>query len=245
MDQMVRYHYFDSLTNIEEGKLTMEAHESLLERLVEVFKALGDPSRLRILGAVAERPRTGKELSDLLAVGAPTISHHVAKLVDAGLVAATRDGQSRVYALDDAALSALTRLVATRRETALPEQTRSAAEDAEARERAKVIRDFFDGASLKQIPAQRKKRVIVLQHLLTRFEPQRDYPEKEINAILREAHEDVGTLRRELVDDGFMARSGGVYRVAHALPRRSVQVGQEITGDEHAWLRRLLADATA
>src|SRR5215213_5098663 len=181
----------------------MEPHESLLERLVEVFKALGDPSRLRILGAVAERPRTGKELADLLAVGAPTVSHHVAKLVDAGLIAVQRDGQSRIYALDETALSALTRLVAQRRDPALSAQT-SGAEDDEARERAKVIRDFFDGPRLKQIPAQRKKRVVVLQHLLTRFEPQREYPEKEVNAILREAHEDVATLRRELVDYGYM-----------------------------------------
>src|SRR5215211_1634686 len=146
----------------------MEPHESLLERLVEVFKALGDPSRLRILGAVAERPRTGKELADLLAVGAPTVSHHVAKLIDAGLIAVRRDGQSRIYALDEAALGALTRLVAQRPYPELPEQ--ASADDAEARERAKVIRDFFDGARLKQIPAQRKKRVIVLQHLLTGFE---------------------------------------------------------------------------
>lgn len=222
----------------------MESHDSLLERLVEVFKALGDPSRLRILGAVAERPRTGKELTDLLAVGAPTVSHHVAKLVDAGLIAVRRDGQSRVYALDEAALSAMTRLVAPRRDPELPAQA-SHPDDEEARERAKVMRDFFDGARLKQIPAQRKKRVIILQHLVTRFEPQREYPEKEVNAILREAHEDVATLRRELVDYGFMTRTGGVYRVAHALPPRSVQVGQEITGDEHAWLRRLLSQATA
>ncbi|HEY7031245.1 MAG TPA: metalloregulator ArsR/SmtB family transcription factor [Thermomicrobiales bacterium] len=223
----------------------METHDSLLVRLVDVFKALGDPSRLRILGAVAERPRTGKELADLLAVGAPTVSHHAAKLVDAGLIAVTRDGQSRVYALDEASLSALTRLVASRPAAELPDQTTAGADDAEARERAKVIRDFFDGARLKQIPAQRKKRVIVLQHLLARFEPSRDYPEKEVNATLREAHEDVATLRRELVDYGFMTRSGGVYRVAQALPSRSVHIGQEITGDEHAWLRRLLADATA
>ncbi len=222
----------------------MESNETLLERLVEVFKALGDPSRLRILGAVAERPRTGKELGDLLAVRAPTVSHHVAKLVDAGLIAVTRDGQSRIYALDEAALGALTRLAAQRRDSELPGLA-SGAEDEEARERAKVIRDFFDGARLKQIPAQRKKRVIILQHLLTRFEPHQEYPEKEVNAILREANEDVATLRRELVDYGFMTRSGGVYRVAHALPQRSVQVGQEITGDEHAWLRRLLAEATA
>jgi hypothetical protein len=104
-----------------------------------------------------------------------------------------------------------------------------------------VLRDFFDGERLKQIPAQRKKRVIVLQELVRRFEPSRDYSEREVSEILKRAHEDFATLRRELIDYGYMTREGGVYRVARALPQRSTQVGQEITGDESAWLRTLLA----
>lgn len=223
----------------------MESHESLLERMVEVFKALSDPSRLRVLGLLAERARTGKELGDLLALGAPTISHHVAKLVDAGLVTVTRDGQSRIYALNETALRTLTRLIAARHSSTGAIAVSGAEEDQEARERAKTIRDFFDGPRLKQIPAARKKRVIVLQHLLQRFDPGRDYPEKEVNGLLREAHEDVATLRRELVDYGFMTREGGVYRVARELPERSFQVKQEITGDEHAWLRTMLTRATS
>jgi len=97
---------------------------------------------------------------------------------------------------------------------------------------------------LKQIPAQRKKRVIVLQQLVRQFEPERAYPEKDVNTILREAHEDVATLRRELVNYGFMTREGGVYHVVLSLPERSVQINQEITGDEHAWLRSLRTRAT-
>jgi biotin operon repressor len=213
--------------------------------MVEVFKALGDPSRLRMLGLLAERARTGKELGEVLALGAPTISHHVSKLQDAGLVTVTRDGQNRIYTLNEAALQTLTRLIAAREPSTRAIDASSSGDDQEARERAKTIRDFFDGPRLKQIPAQRKKRVIILQHLLARFDPDREYPEKEVNTLLREAHEDVATLRRELVDYGFMTREGGVYRVALALPQRSVQVNQEITGNEHAWLRTLLTRATA
>ena len=66
---------------------------------------------------------------------------------------------------------------------------------------------------------------------------------REVNALLREAHEDVATLRRELVDYGYLSRAQGVYRVATALPRRSAQLRQEMTGDEQAWLERLLGDA--
>lgn len=72
----------------------------------------------------------------------------------------------------------------------------------------------------------------VIQELLTWFEPGRDYPEREVNGILRDAHEDVATLRRELVDYGYLHRANGIYRVASELPGRSAQLQQEMTGDE-------------
>ena len=215
-----------------------------LERLAGLFRVLADPTRLRILGAIAERPLTGKDLSERLRLTPPTISHHMARLVEAGLVRVTPDAQRRTYALDQAALRELSReATATAEEQPTPEvaTTEQAAED---RERAKVLRDFFAGPRLKQIPAQRKKRVIVLQHLLTRFAPDRDYPEKEVNALLREAHDDVATLRRELVDYGYLTRDSGIYRLAPGPPPRGPTVAQEITGDEHAWLRALVYGAT-
>ena len=49
--------------------------------------------------------------------------------------------------------------------------------------------------------------------------------------LLRPAHEDVATLRRELVDYGFMTRERGIYRVATQLPERGATVSQEV-GDE-------------
>lgn len=210
-----------------------------VERLVAVFRVLADPARLRILSALAERPRTGKELSEALRLTPPTISHHMARLTGVGLVRMTPEGTRHTYSLDEPALREVGRQAAGARPT-----TSDDGADPEEREQAKVLRDFFDGARLKQIPAQRKKRVIVLQHLLERFDPARTYPEKEVNALLREAHEDVATLRRELVDYGFMRRESGVYQIAHAPPERSVQVAQEITGDERAWLRSLIARAT-
>ena len=224
--------------------MSEQTDDERVEQLVGVFKALADPARLRILGAVAERPLTGKDLSERLGLTPPTISHHMSRLVEAGLVAVRPDAQRRVYALDEATLRGLGREVGA--------AGRAAGGEVDARdgapldrERAKVVRDFFDGPRLKAIPAQRKKRVIVLQHLVERFGPDRDYPEKEVNALLREAHEDVATLRRELVDYGFMTRGGGIYRVARSLPGRGATVSQEIPGDEHAWLQALLEGATA
>jgi predicted transcriptional regulator len=208
-----------------------------IDEIVDIFKALADTTRLRLLALLIEQPRTGKALSELLDVGPPTISHHVAKLERAGLVRSRREGQSHIYTFDPAAMRRLSGSPASP-ETAI--ESGEVVDKAET-ERRKVLRDFFDGDSLKQIPAQRRKRVVVLQHLVVRFDPHREYPEREVNDMLRVAHEDFATLRRELVDYGFMTRAGGIYRVARDLPERSRQVGQEITGDEHEWLRNLLS----
>ena len=218
-----------------------------INRLSELFKALADPARLRILGTVAERPMSGRELSERLHLAPPTISHHMGRLVASGLVRVTVDAQRRMYALDEPALRTLSRSVLSDDAPAgnsvveLGPEEEMAAEEAE---REKTLRDFFQEGRLKQIPAQRKKRVFVLQHLMARFAPDRDYREREVNDLLREAHEDVATLRRELVDYGFMTRHAGIYRVAAALPPRGPTVAQEIVEDEHAWLRALVAGAT-
>jgi biotin operon repressor len=206
--------------------------------LAHLLKVIADETRLRILGAVSAQPMTGKEIAERLDLTPPTISHHMRKLTDAGIVVATSDAQRQWYRLNTDLLNA------TRRapigdplpQSPAPED----ATDPDAQFRAKVIRDFFDGERLKTIPSQRKRRVIVLQQLLERFAVDRVYTEREVNDLLRPAHDDVATLRRELVDYGFMLRDRGIYQVTRAAPERSANVAQELVGDESSWLQSLL-----
>src|SRR4051812_39023010 len=130
------------------------ADADLVERMAELFRALGDPTRLRLLGQVAERARTGTDLAQSVSVGAPTVSHHMERLIRSGLVKVRRSGQSRVYSLDLTTLQALGQLTRIPITASAPEKSSGEA-DVEERERAKVIRDFFDGDQLKQIPSQR------------------------------------------------------------------------------------------
>jgi hypothetical protein len=204
-----------------------------LEDLSLLFKALADPARLRILGLLAERPHAGHELANQLALTPPTFSHHMRRLVAARLVDVTPDAQSRIYSL---------RTDTIRELSSSPRSDQNAKPVTE--ENDGVLRAFFDGPRLRQIPASRKKRVVVLRRLLERFAPGRAYPESEVNDLLREAHDDVATLRRELVDYGFMIRDRGIYRVATELPGRGSTVAQEL-GNEHAWFERVVAAATA
>jgi hypothetical protein len=80
---------------------------------------------------------------------------------------------------------------------------------------AKVLRAFIVDGRLVAIPAQDKKRQVVLAYLRDRCFPEdRAYPEKEVNQALALYYPDVAALRRYLVDSGLMTRSAGEYRRA-------------------------------
>lgn len=208
--------------------------------LARMLKVIADETRLRILGLLAERPHVGKELAERLALTPPTVSHHMRKLVDAGIVVATSDAQMQRYSLNSGLLLDMRRAPLER----APADRSTTPGSDEGAYRAKVLSTFFDGKTLRSIPAKRRQRVVVLQHLLEWFDPARRYPEREVNDILRVAHDDVASLRRELVDYGFMTRERGIYQVARSTPPRSAQVAQEITGDERRWLSEIIAAAT-
>lgn len=209
------------------------------DELARAFRVLSDPMRLRILGALAERSMTGVELAGRLDLTPATISHHLSRLQKAHLVTAIADGTSKHFALDIQFFDPRSMVVPTDRSDAT-----SGGRSETERERGRTLRNFFDGRRLKTIPARRKQLVIVVQELLSWFEPGRDYAEREVNEILREAHADIATLRRELVDYGYLHRAHGIYRVTSVLPERSTQLRQEMTGDEGEWLTGVLASAT-
>jgi excisionase family DNA binding protein len=93
----------------------------------------------------------------------------------------------------------------------------------------KILDAYFDSKGrLKEIPAKRKKRQLILRELAEHFEADRAYKEREVNAVLRRFHPDVATLRRELVASRLLVRTrAGVYKrtaVGSGRPSRSVTV---------------------
>jgi len=175
------------------------------EELVTFFKALADANRLKIVGLLAEKPYSVEELATLLKLKPPTISHHLSKLVEAGLIKSHTESYYNVYQLDQAALEAKTRTMFSQQEL-----SNVASEvDADAYDN-KVVKDYArrDG-SLKTLPSQRKKLEAVLRHVVKAFEVGKRYSEKQVNEILARYHADTATLRRELVGFGLMQREGG------------------------------------
>ena len=86
---------------------TLTADEA--EATADLFKALGDPARVRIVNclATAEEPVCICELIEPLGLAQPTVSHHMKKLVDAGLVEREQRGKWAFFSLKPEAVATL------------------------------------------------------------------------------------------------------------------------------------------
>jgi len=175
------------------------------EELVIFFKALADANRLKIVGLLAEKSYSVEELAALLNLKPSTVSHHLARLAEAGLVTSRAESYYTVYQLDRKTLEARSRSMFSQAELS----TVVADVDADAYDK-KVIKDYSrrDG-TLKAFPSQRKKFDAILRYVVQAFDVGKRYSEKRVNEILAQYHEDTATLRRELVGLGLMKREGG------------------------------------
>jgi hypothetical protein len=186
--------------------MSKTAAETNLEARAQLFKALGHPVRLLILNLVRMKPRHGEELAAILNLNPATISHHLAKLSGVGLLESKKDQYYQTYSLVGSALEKTLSEIVHLPQPDLPTDVE---EDAY---RNKVLETFFKHGRLTRIPTQLKKRVIILEKIVQEFEPEREYSEYEVNVMLLDFHEDVATLRRELVDNELLEREKGIYR---------------------------------
>lgn len=76
--------------------------------IVNLFKALGDSNRLRILKMLEERALCVCEVQEILQLSTSTVSKHLSILRDAGMISDTKDGKWVNYSLGDSS-SALVR----------------------------------------------------------------------------------------------------------------------------------------
>jgi biotin operon repressor len=188
----------------------MQAESHVEADLLAFFKALADSNRLKIVGLLARQPYSVEQLAALLELRPSTVSHHLARLAEAGLVGARAESYYNIYHLIPGALEAMASRLLAR--DFLP--SAAAEVDLDAYDR-KVVADYLlpDG-HLKTIPAQRKKLEAVLRYAARAFEPGVRYSEAQVNEILGRLHEDTATLRRELVGYRLLQRQAGEYWMA-------------------------------
>jgi len=180
--------------------------EEEFNTLLEFFKAMGNESRLKIIGLLANGERTVGELAAALKLTEPTVSQHLSMLKYVGLVDVRPDGNHRRYSFNNQALISMNKSVFSQEKLASLVEPDS--EDEFVR---KVFKSYFKGERLVQIPVNQQKLIVILDWFAAKFEAGIQYPEKQVNEIIKQHHEDYATIRRELVDRRYMARKDGIY----------------------------------
>jgi hypothetical protein len=165
---------------------------------VELLGILADQVRLRVFSALVLGARLTVEVADRAALPEREVVRVLAGMEAVGLAARVGDGwhpcperlREAVLSAEDAAEGRY--------------QGREAAETA-------VLRTYLVDGRIVQMPAQRAKRLIVLDHIAGMFEPGVRYTEAQVADVLRALTDDYTALRRQLVDEGFLGREGGEF----------------------------------
>jgi hypothetical protein len=166
---------------------------------------LAEPSRLSVFAAVVLGAGTPDEVVKSTGLSAREVVLAVRRLTDGGLMSLV-EGRlvAHVTAFKDTIREyAAAAAAAAPSDPTLPIETTPA--------RAAVLRAFISDGRLVSLPASRGKRLVILEHIVTAFQPGVEYPEREVDAVLRAWHPDYASLRRYLIDEDLMAREGGVY----------------------------------
>ncbi|OZM56843.1 ArsR family transcriptional regulator [Lottiidibacillus patelloidae] len=181
-----------------------------LNRLVNFHKTLGDPTRIRILSLLATGPLHGQAIAGKLGLKAPTITHHMTKLRDTGIVFQRRDKNTIYYYIDEDKVRSYSDALANM----LTQANNEKEEDGSMKTQATILNNFLEAdGTLKHLPAQRKKKIIVLKHIIKGLERGKKYPEKEINDYIKRFHSDYATIRREFIINHFMYRENNIYEL--------------------------------
>lgn len=186
-----------------------------LDKIVNYHKALADPTRIKMLVLLADGELNGQVLADKLCVSPATITHHASKLREASLIRERRDKNTIYFSLNPYFLEqnskAVLDLIYKKNHS---KGDMDVMEEKNERMRQSVIKNFFTAeGKLKHIPAQLKKKLIVLEHLVNRLEKGRKYSEKEINEFIKQFHDDYATIRREFIMHQYMYREQEIYEL--------------------------------
>lgn len=160
-----------------------------------------DPTRLAVIGQLAIGPRTALEIAAATDLDERAVLGVLGVVVSAEF-AEVRGGRYHLHT---------DRLRALGSARTGPKIVDASVYHGMTDDEQVVLGRFFSGTRLTQIPLHRSKRRIVLERLSLDFEPGVVYPEAVVNETLARRHPDYASLRRYLVDEGYLQRGEGKY----------------------------------
>ena len=181
----------------------MKINESII-----MMKSLADSSRLLVINSLIEKPQYVEEIAERLKLAPSTVSFHLKKLENAGLVLKVKEQYYTVYRLNEDVFNLSLRDIIS-----FDNVEKTAQDERIKKYRDKILKIFIRDGKLIRIPSQKKKQLIILEELAGRFDPDKTYTEKEINEIVEDFFYDYVTLRRMLIDEGMMTRTNIEYKL--------------------------------
>jgi DNA-binding HxlR family transcriptional regulator len=176
------------------------------ERSIAIMKALADQSRLAIINSLLEQPQYVEEIASRHALAQSTVSFHLRKLEQAGLVTRMKEQYYAMFqAKEEIFATTLRELVSA------PPAGKELQDGRISEYRRKILETFFRGGKLVQLPAQKKKRLVILDKFAQMFTPGRRYSEQEVTALIAPLYQDYCTIRRLMVDEGLIMRDQSGY----------------------------------
>jgi len=173
-------------------------------KALQLFKGFADESRLQIIGLLNHKAYCVEDIADELKLAVSTVSAHLKKLQEAGLVYPVKVQYYNVYHLKKEILEMKLKDILPQDNTGQPNRIDVL--------RQKVMQTYFNDGKVSRLPTQNKKRWIVYLEIIKLFSAGMDYTEKQINEVIKQIHDDYCLVRRELVEEGVLKREDGIYR---------------------------------
>jgi len=176
---------------------------------LQLFKCLADTSRLQIIKSLSKEDMYVERLAERLNLSPATISSHLKKLEEIGAVQSRREQYYIVYSLCPDIFSP--RII----DLIQQESSDTSGDEREEAYRQKILSTFMPNGKIARMPAQLKKKLILVEEICRAFEIGKPYTEKEMNIIIADYYDDFCMVRRFFVDYGLFTRDNSVYFKQH------------------------------
>lgn len=178
-----------------------------------ILKALSDESRLGIYQLLIERSAYIEVISERLKLAPSTVSFHLKKLYEVGLVTSYRDQYYTIYSAKTEVLDLSVKQLLSQAKPDPKSQEKQDKEEQQFKE--KTLKSFFKYGKLVKIPTQKKKREWVLEKVSHSFHGKKSYTLEKAHEILSEIYsEDPGLLLKELQTAGHLQLKGDLVVIS-------------------------------
>jgi ArsR family transcriptional regulator, arsenate/arsenite/antimonite-responsive transcriptional repressor len=185
----------------------VQTEENAVEPLISLASALLDLDRLRVAAVLANGPANRMEMAEATGLSHRDLLRQLDGLQNFGLVKLQEPAPREPDAYSRYELN-MDALKAARQAMGKYKGVRKRPSDS----REMTLATFMPGGKLNTMPLKQSQIVTILDEIARKFEPEKQYTEREVNVILTDINEDYCLTRRYLVDYGYLSREKGIYR---------------------------------